>query len=77
MHLPRPKSWRLAVRVAALGVLGAVAGLVYWAKVGCVSGGCPITSDPFLTTGFGAAMGLSLGWPSDGLFRKDTPTEGT
>ncbi len=73
MHFLRPKSWRVAARVAILGVLGAGAGLAYWWYVGCETGGCPITSNPFLTAGFGAAFGLTLGWPSDGMFRRQEP----
>lgn len=38
-------------------VIGAVAGYVYYAKVGCESGTCPITSSPFISTIYGAIMG--------------------
>lgn len=55
--------WRTA-RVVLAAVVGGVAGYLYWAKIGCVSGGCPITSDPWMTTGFGALMGATLLWPS-------------
>jgi len=70
------RGWRV-LRIVLPGVAGAVAGYLYWAKVGCSSGGCAITSDPWLTTGFGALMGLSLGWPSPErkASRNDTPEE--
>ena len=68
MQFPRPRSWWIVARVAALALVGAIAGFTWWAKVGCPSGGCPITSNPFLMTGLGAAFGLTFGWPSDGLF---------
>lgn len=55
--------WRVA-RVVLAAVVGGVAGYLYWAKIGCVSGGCPITSDPWMTTGFGALMAATLVWPS-------------
>ncbi len=48
----------------AVAVLGAVAGYVYWAEVGCASGTCPIKSDPFLMTGLGGLLGATLAWPS-------------
>jgi hypothetical protein len=63
MKWPSGRAWTVT-RVAGLAVAGAVAGFLYYSYVGCESGGCAITSSPFLTTGFGAAMGLSLGWPS-------------
>lgn len=58
------KRWWPVARVVLTTVAGGVAGYVYWAKIGCASGGCPITSDPWVTTGFGALMGASLAWPS-------------
>ena len=61
-----------------LGVAGAGAGYLYWSKIGCVSGGCPITSNPWMTTGFGALMGATLGWPSTDRAATDAeaPREG-
>ncbi|MBM4394127.1 MAG: hypothetical protein FJ087_00375 [Deltaproteobacteria bacterium] len=57
------RAWRIG-RVAFPTVAGAILGYLYWAEVGCTTGGCPLTSNPFLTTGFGALIGLNLGWPS-------------
>ncbi len=48
---------------AGAALLGAGLGLLYWWQVGCVTGTCPLTSSPWLTSGFGGAMGLSLAWP--------------
>ncbi len=42
-------------------VVGAIGGCVYYLKVGCVSGSCPIWSSPWLSMGWGAAMGYLLG----------------
>jgi len=39
--------------------LGAAAGFTYYATVGCASGGCPITSNPWISTGWGALIGLT------------------
>lgn len=44
-------------RIAVGVVLGAIAGFAYYRLVGCSSGGCPLTSNPWLTTGYGALMG--------------------
>lgn len=39
---------------------GAVSGFLYWQQVGCVSGTCPITSSPVISTLYGAGMGFLL-----------------
>lgn len=49
------KRWfRIAVGVT----LGGVAGFSYWYFVGCQSGTCPLTSNPAVTTVYGAVVGL-------------------
>ena len=50
------KHWLKIVGVL-VGVLG---GYIYYAKVGCVSGTCPITSDPYMSMLYGALMGYLL-----------------
>lgn len=39
-------------------VLGGAAGFAYYKLVGCSTGSCPLTSNPWITTLYGAAMGL-------------------
>lgn len=41
-------------------VIGAIAGFIYYYKVGCSTGSCPIKSNPWLITLWGAAMGYLL-----------------
>ena len=38
-------------------VAGALVGLIYWKFVGCHSGTCPLTSNPYKTVGIYAIMG--------------------
>ncbi|RMH71252.1 MAG: hypothetical protein D6675_07140 [Gemmatimonadetes bacterium] len=45
-------------------VLGATAGFLYYQYVGCLSGTCPITANPWFSTLYGALFGLILGWDS-------------
>lgn len=47
-------------------VVGAVAGWCYWYFVGCASGTCPISSNPWISTAYGAV----LGYLGVGAFRK-------
>lgn len=39
-------------------VLGGAAGFAYYKLVGCSTGSCPLTSNPWITTLYGAAIGL-------------------
>jgi Family of unknown function (DUF6132) len=39
-------------------IIGAIAGFLYYNFIGCVSGACPITGNPWLSTGYGALVGL-------------------
>lgn len=38
-------------------IIGALTGFLYWKFVGCNSGSCAITSNPYNSTIYGAAMG--------------------
>ncbi len=57
------KYWLVMVGV----MLGTIAGYLYWSFVGCFSGTCAITSNPFNSSIYGAVMGGLL----FSLFRKD------
>lgn len=41
-------------------ILGALGGFLYYRLVGCNSGGCAITSNPYISILWGAAMGYLL-----------------
>ncbi len=38
-------------------VVGAIGGFAYYKFVGCNSGQCPITSNPYISTVYGAVIG--------------------
>lgn len=44
--------------IALVGLLvGAIGGYIYYLKVGCVSGTCAITSNPWMSAAWGGAFG--------------------
>jgi len=48
------------IRVAAGIVIGGALGFAYYRLVGCASGACPITSNPWTSTIYGAVMGVMV-----------------
>lgn len=54
------KSLSVWTQRAILGGLGAVAGFGYYYYVGCASGTCAITSNPYISTAYGMLMGTLL-----------------
>lgn len=43
---------------------GASLGFAYYYFIGCNSGSCPITSNPWISTGYGALIGGVFAWDS-------------
>ena len=41
-------------------VIGGMLGFAYYYFVGCQTGTCPLTSNPFISTGYGAVMGILI-----------------
>lgn len=52
----RARSMRLVLFVVG----GALAGFLYYRFVGCRTGACPLTGNPFIATFYGAFLGLLL-----------------
>jgi hypothetical protein len=48
------------LRYGIPGILGAAAGFAYYHYIGCASGTCPLTSNPWTSTAYGAAVGVLL-----------------
>jgi hypothetical protein len=53
--------------------IGALAGFGYYYFVGCRTGSCPISGSPYISTIYGAVMGLLFVFPSGK--RKDKVNE--
>lgn len=49
----------MAKRIAA-SIVGAAGGFAYYYYIGCASGTCPITGNPYISTAYGAAVGYLL-----------------
>ncbi|HDP98891.1 MAG TPA: hypothetical protein ENN22_06880 [bacterium] len=45
-------------------IIGAALGFAYYQFIGCRSGTCPLTSNPWISTGYGALLGLVLSFSS-------------
>lgn len=54
--------------------VGALLGYAYYYFIGCNTGSCPITSNPYTTTGYGALLGLIWAFPFN---KKEKKTDGT
>jgi len=52
-------------------LVGAIGGYIYYVQVGCVSGTCAITSNPYMSILWGGLLGYLLG----DMFRKKPKPE--
>jgi hypothetical protein len=55
----RLKTWRFWKNIVAV-FIGALAGFLYYHFVGCTSGECAITSNPYMSAFYGGLLGLFL-----------------
>jgi hypothetical protein len=46
-------------------IAGGATGYAYYYFIGCTSGACPITSNPYISTAYGALIGGVIGMGSD------------
>ena len=51
-----------ALKIGIGIVAGGVVGFMYYRFVGCASGTCPLTSNPYLSVLYGALVGLLIAW---------------
>lgn len=66
------KKWIIANKLQIIGaVVGAIAGYLYWFYIGCLTGTCAITSNPWRSTIYFAVLGVLI----FGLFKKKIKDE--
>lgn len=58
--MPGRETQQMVFRLILFVVGGAVLGFAYQRVVGCRTGTCPITSNPYVSTIYGAVMGYLL-----------------
>ncbi len=47
-----------AMKIIAGVIIGGLLGYAYYRFVGCSTGACPLTSNPWISTMYGAVMGF-------------------
>lgn len=68
------KNWILKNKMYGIGAaLGAISGYLYWKYVGCLTGTCAITSNPFRSTIYFAVTGALV----FSLFKKQSKGQAT
>jgi hypothetical protein len=54
--------------------LGAIAGFSYYYFIGCKTGACPLTSNPYISSVWGGVIGILLADTVVDLFRRKKTT---
>jgi hypothetical protein len=58
----RKKRWKRYLPMMILAVVGLIAGFLYYRFVGCASGACAITYNPYISTLYGGVLGTLIGY---------------
>ncbi len=58
MEFPKPP---VILIKSAAPIVGGIMGFAYYKFVGCTTGACPITGNPFISTLYGALLGYLIG----------------
>lgn len=68
----KEKFFKIFPPITLIGlVVGAIGGFFYYTEIGCASGTCPLTSNPYMSVLWGAVMGYLIA----DMFRKKPKAE--
>jgi xanthine/uracil permease len=56
----KKKKFRISLLAITGLIVGTAGGYIYYSQIGCVSGSCGITSNPWMSTAWGGAFGYLL-----------------
>lgn len=62
-------------KLSIAAVIGSLLGFAYYYYVGCATGTCPITSNPYISTAYGAVLGLIYAFPSKKKKQEESENE--
>jgi len=63
------------LKIALGAVIGSGLGYAYYFYVGCASGTCAITSSPYISVLYGAALGVLFNFPTKKKPKNETKEE--
>lgn len=58
-----PQIGRRTMGIVLGVVIGGAGGFLFYKLIGCRTGACPITSNPYVSVAYGAVMGLLVSLP--------------
>ena len=58
----KKKNWKRYLPMMILAAVGLIGGFLYYRFVGCASGACLITSNPYISTLYGGVLGALIGY---------------
>jgi hypothetical protein len=64
------------IRISLFVMLGAIGGYAYYYFIGCSSNACPITSNPYISSGYGMMIGLLMSFDTKKKDKKSKEVEG-
>ena len=54
-------NWKKIMKIFIGIIIGGLAGFLYYKIIGCRTGSCAVTSNPWISTIYGAVIGLIIG----------------